>query len=145
MRGTDGAFLLGRLLFGGFFVYSGINHFQNAEGLTGYAASQGVPLPALAVLGTGLLMLVGGLLVAAGAWPRVGLALLIVFLVGVTPVMHAFWTIPDPQMAQMQRAYFLRNLALLGASLALLAVPTPWPLGLGGRFVRAREAGGARP
>ena len=30
-------FFIGRVLFGGYFVYSGFNHFKNHAGLTGYA------------------------------------------------------------------------------------------------------------
>ncbi len=36
-------FLLGRLLFGGYFLYNGINHFRNHESLTQYAAAKDVP------------------------------------------------------------------------------------------------------
>ena len=35
-------FLLGRAIFGGFFVYNGINHFLNEQGMRQYAASKGV-------------------------------------------------------------------------------------------------------
>jgi len=46
-------FLLGRLLFGGFFVMNGINHFKQARQLSDYAASKRVPKPDLAVKTTG--------------------------------------------------------------------------------------------
>ena len=35
---TDILLLVGRLLFGGLFLYNGINHFQNRAAMTGYAA-----------------------------------------------------------------------------------------------------------
>jgi hypothetical protein len=35
---------------------------------------------------------------------------------GITPVMHAFWKIEDPQMQQIQSAMFFKNAALLGAA-----------------------------
>jgi putative oxidoreductase len=38
-------FTLGRLIFGGFFLYNGINQFLQYKTLAQYAASKQVPLP----------------------------------------------------------------------------------------------------
>lgn len=140
MQWTHVAFLVGRLLFGGFFVFAGINHFTSLDMLAAAAGGQGVPFPRVAIMGTGLLLLLGGASVIAGLAPRIGLAFLITFLVGVTPVMHGFWAIADGAEAQLQLAFFLRNLAFLGACLALYAVPHPWVMGVGGAVgTRHRE------
>src|SRR5262245_30094867 len=85
-------FMLGRLIFGGYFVYSGVNHFLNVQTMAQYAGAKGVPLPEVAVLGTGMLLLAGGISILFGLLPRIGLACIIVFFVGVTPMMHNFWT-----------------------------------------------------
>ena len=37
--------VLGRAIFGGFFVYSGINHLQHTQAMGQYAAAKGVPAP----------------------------------------------------------------------------------------------------
>jgi putative oxidoreductase len=42
------------------------------------------------------------------------------FLVPVTIVMHQFWGLSDPQMAAMQKANFLKNVALIGAALMIM-------------------------
>lgn len=126
----DIALLIGRLVFGGFFVISGISHLTQREQMTEYAQNMGVPAAGVAVVGTGLLLLVGGLSVLAGVYPLVGLAAIAVFLVGVTPKMHRFWGVEDPQQAQTEQAQFMKNLALLGAALALMAVARPWPLAI---------------
>jgi uncharacterized membrane protein YphA (DoxX/SURF4 family) len=139
-RWSDLAFLAGRLLFGGFFVGNGVHHLLAPREIASAAAAQGVPAPFLAAVGTGLLLLFGGALVALGYLPRVGLALLVVFLVGVTPVMHAFWTYADPQARAIQLTNFTKNLALLGACLALAGVPTPWPASAS-RAARLRARG----
>jgi putative oxidoreductase len=34
--------------------------------------------------------------------------------------MHAFWAAPDPQTAQVQLVMFLKNVALIGASLLIV-------------------------
>jgi putative oxidoreductase len=40
--------LIGRIAFGGFFIYSGVNHFIGFAMMTQYAKLKGVPFPALA-------------------------------------------------------------------------------------------------
>ncbi|MCM8748518.1 DoxX family membrane protein [Thermomicrobiaceae bacterium CFH 74404] len=127
----DWVFLIGRLVFGLFFVLNGINHFAQLRGMSAYAASKGVPAPQAAVIVTGLLLLLGGLSIATGYQPVVGAVLLVVFLVPVAFIMHNFWAETDPMSRANQMAHFLKNLALAGAALALMYVPTPWPLSLG--------------
>lgn len=126
----DIALLVGRLVFGGFFVLNGINHLAKRDQMVPYAQSKGIPAAGLAVLGTGLLLILGGLSVITGFYPLVGLAAITVFLVGVTPKMHDYWTLDDPQAAMNEQVHFLKNTALLGAALALMAVARPWPLAL---------------
>ncbi len=125
------AFVIGRLLFGGFFLYNGLHHFTAREMMAGYAASKGVPSPNLAVTGSGLLILVGGLSILLGIRPHVGAALIVVFLVGVTPMIHNFWAVTDPAQKLMETINFAKNTALLGAALMSVAVPWPWPYALG--------------
>lgn len=129
-RPTNAALLAGRILLGGFFLFSASGHFLRTADLAQAASAAGVPFPMLSVLGTGALLLLGGAALVLGVMPRIGLAALIVFFVGVTPMMHAFWAIDDPQASAMQLASFARNVALLGACLAMLALPTPWAYSL---------------
>ena len=88
-----------------------------------------MPAPKLAVAGTGLLLLLGGLSVVLGAWPQWGLWLIVVFLAGVTPQIHNFWTVGDGMQRMGELTHFMKNVALLGAALALLklAETQPWP------------------
>jgi putative oxidoreductase len=120
-------FVLGRTIFGGFFAYSGVNHLQHAASMGQYAAAKGVPAPERAVQATGALLLAGGISVMAGFKPRVGLAALIAFLVPVTVQMHRFWKEADPQKRQNDRVHFMKNTALLGATLVMLQIDEPWP------------------
>ena len=121
------ALLLGRVLFGGYFLYNGINHLTNRETMAGYAASKGVPYPQAAVVGTGAMLLLGGLSLLTGAKPKLGSSLLGAFLIGVTPKMHAFWDIQDPQQRMGEHTNFAKNIGLLGATLIAAAVREPWP------------------
>jgi uncharacterized membrane protein YphA (DoxX/SURF4 family) len=126
----DVPFLIGRILFGGYFLYSGVNHFVSAPMLAQYAAAKGVPAPELAVVLSGLLLLVGGASVLLGFWPHVGVWCIVAFLVIVSPVMHNFWTIADPGQRVAEMINFTKNIALVGGSLTMLSVPRPWPYSL---------------
>jgi uncharacterized membrane protein YphA (DoxX/SURF4 family) len=121
-------FLIGRLVFGGFFLYSGIHHFKDRKSMTGYAQSKNVPMAEAAVTGTGLAMIAGGASILLGIKPKLGAAAIAIFLGGVSPVMHDFWRIEDPTQRMHETVNFTKNLALLGAALALLGVDEPWPM-----------------
>jgi putative oxidoreductase len=107
---------LGRVLFALIFVMSGFTHFSKAT--IAFAASQGVPFPALAVPFSGVLALLGGLSIAFGYRAKWGAWLIVLFLVPVTVMMHAFWKVHDPMMFQMQMAMFMKNVSMLGGALA---------------------------
>lgn len=119
--------LIGRAIFGGFFLYNGINHFLKREMLTGYARTKQVPAAEVAVPGSGLLMIAGGLSLLTGWRPKLGAAMITTFLAGVSPSMHAFWSESDPQKRQAEMVNFLKNVALLGGALLAAAEPEPWP------------------
>lgn len=124
-------FLIGRLIVGGYFLMSGFNHFTKIAMMAGYAKSKRVPVPSLAVGGTGLLLLLGGASLLLGFYPRVGAALLVIFLLGASFGMHAFWAVEDEQTKASEMINFLKNMALLGLVLMTAAIPQPWPLSLG--------------
>jgi len=111
------AVLLGRFLFASIFLMFGAGHF--AKQTIAYAASQGVPLASIAVPFSGLLAIAGGLSILVGYRAKIGAWLIILFLAGVTPMMHNFWAARDPMMAQMQMAMFMKNLALIGGALLI--------------------------
>lgn len=120
--------LLGRALFGGYFLYNGINHFRNREMLTGYAQSKGVPTAGAAVAVSGAMLVAGGVSLLTGYRPKVGAALIAGFLLGVSPVMHAFWKEEDPQARMNDSVNFLKNAGLLGGALLAASHPEPWPV-----------------
>ncbi len=112
---------LGRLLFGGFFLYNAYNHFANAKAMTGYAQSKGVPSPQAAVIVSGIFLLLGGFCVLFNVALLLGLIALVLFLVPVTLMVHAFWKVQDPMAQLAERVHFFKNIALLGAVLMMLA------------------------
>jgi uncharacterized membrane protein YphA (DoxX/SURF4 family) len=126
----DIAFLIGRAIVGGFFLMSGFNHFAQLNMMTGYAKSKGVPAPALAVGGSGVLLFLGGLSLLLGYHPTIGAALLVTFLLGVSFGIHNFWTVQDQQARQVEMTNFLKNMAILGLLLMTVAIPRPWLMSL---------------
>ena len=117
---------IGRLIFGLYWLNSAYGHIKGYSGMAGYAESKGVPAPKAAIIVTGLLLLVGGLSIITGYLPTVGIICLVVFLLGVTFKMRAFWKETDPMMKMNQKIQFSKNIALLGALLMLLAIAQPW-------------------
>lgn len=120
-------FLIGRRLFGGYFLHSRIHHFQQRSSLAQYAAAKGVPAPDIAVSATGALLIAGGASILAGIKPKIGTAAIAGFLAGVSPIMHDFWRIKEPNQKMNDMINFSKNLALLGGTLALMSVTEPWP------------------
>jgi uncharacterized membrane protein YphA (DoxX/SURF4 family) len=123
--------LAGRAIFGGYFIYNGINHFLQRKMMVDYARSKGVPAADLAVPLSGLLILAGGLSILTGAQPKIGAALITTFLLGVSPQMHAFWKEKDAQHRINEMVNFTKNMALVGASLLAAGRPEPWPWHVG--------------
>lgn len=120
-------FLLGRLAFGGYFLYNGINHFKNRKMLAQYAGSKHVPQPDVAVIAGGAMLILGGTSILLGVKPKLGAAAVIGFLAGVSPVMHDFWRQEDANQRANDMINFTKNLALVGGALALMGVEEPWP------------------
>jgi putative oxidoreductase len=114
--------LIGRILFAALFLGSAFGHFSQSEAMAGYAKSRGVPQARLAVLGSGALILVGGLMVLLGVWMDLGALLLVIFLVPTAVLMHPFWKETDPMAKQNEMVSFNKDIALAGAALLILAL-----------------------
>lgn len=127
----DALFLIGRVVLGVYYLFNAYNHFSRTEMLAGYAGSKGVPAPRVMVILTGLLLLVGGLSILLGAYPRVGIAAVVVFLVPVAFWMHNFWAVQEPMQQMVEMVNFTKNVALAASALMFLAIPEPWPLSVG--------------
>lgn len=123
------ALLLGRVLFAGLFLSAGLTHFKQRQGMIAHGRAAGMPFPELAVPGTGLVMILGGLSVLLGAWVPLGTLLLAGFLLASAVAVHRFWGLSDAQAAQQQFVHFTKNLGLAGAAL-LIGVVGTGPLSL---------------
>ena len=114
--------VIGRILFGGFFVMSGINHFAKLEAMTGYAKYKKLPAAKLGVLVSGLMLLVGGAYVLLGFYADLGALLLGIFLVLAAIIFHNFWKETDATAKQTEQMAFMKDFALAGAAFILFAL-----------------------
>ncbi|MFI6869758.1 DoxX family protein [Nocardia sp. NPDC050406] len=117
----DVVVLIGRILFVVLFLSSGIGHLTQADGMAGYAQSKGVPMPKLAVQVSGVVLVLGALMVLFGVWADLGALLLVVFLLPTAFLMHAFWKEADAMAKQNEMIQFNKDVSLAGAALALFA------------------------
>jgi putative oxidoreductase len=119
--------LLGRLFFGFIFLMASFTQFKSAT--IAYAASQGVPLASIAVPLAGVISLIGSVSILLGYRAKIGAWLIVLFLAGVTPLMHNFRAVSDPMMHQIQMIMFMKNLSMLGGALLITQFgPGPWSL-----------------
>jgi len=119
-------FLLGRMIFGGYFIFSGINHFTQRRSMAQYAAAKHVPKSDLAVQLTGAALIAGGTSILLGVKPKFGTAAILGFLASVSPVMHDFWNQENREGRMNEMINFTKNLALAGGAIALMGVDEPW-------------------
>ena len=89
----------------------------------------------MAVPVSGLIAVAGGLSILVGYRAKLGAWLVVLFLVPVTLMMHKFWAVPDPMMAQIQMMMFMKNLSMLGGAL-LITQFGAGPLSLDARRLR---------
>jgi putative oxidoreductase len=90
MAATALLVVIGRVVFGGFFLIAGIRNFLNLGERRKLPTNYGWPLPApLLVLGFAV-QLVGGLALVLGIWTVPAAIALILFLFAATPLYHNF-------------------------------------------------------
>lgn len=114
---------LGRLLMSVIFLLSGYMKFAHLSAMAGMLHMS----PAM--LGVaGAAELLGGLSLLLGLWSRLGALGLFIFLIPATVMFHHFWSVPASEQ-QDQMVHFLKNLAIMGGLLMIVAFG-PGPLSI---------------
>ena len=112
--------LIGRLIFGGFFLIAAVRNFANFGDRVKSPTNYGWSLPAPIVALGFLAQLVGGLSLILNVWPMAGCLLLIVFLVLATSLYHNLFMFQgkerDPHLYLT-----LVNITLAGGLLLVIA------------------------
>ncbi|MBB3320016.1 MULTISPECIES: DoxX family protein [unclassified Rhizobium] len=106
---------IGRLLISIIFLVSGLAKITNAAMVKGYIVSAGLPLPDLAYLIAIIIEVGGGVLLLAGFKSRMAAGILALFCIVTAFAFHADLT------DQMQSTNFLKNIAIAGGLLQIIA------------------------
>jgi len=111
-----------RVLLAAIFLLSAVgNKIPQFNAVAAKMGAEGVPMPNILLVGAIVFLLAGSLSLITGFRARTGASLLLVFLVLATYYFHDFWTIQDAAMKQQQMISFMKNLALMGAMLFIIA------------------------
>ena len=114
---TQRAFIFGaRLLLGLLFAVSAVTKIAHFNGVAGYMAARGLPLPEVLLTLTILIELGGALALILGWRARQAALGLFLFIIPATLLFHAFWS-ADAASYQNQLNHFLKNLAIMGGML----------------------------
>lgn len=113
--------LTGRVLISLVFLMSGLGKVFQFDGQVAYAASQGVPFASLAIMISIIAELAAVTMIIIGYKARLGALILFVWMIPVSIMLHAFWNIEDAMAQQMHMIMFMKNLAMMGAMLLIMA------------------------
>jgi putative oxidoreductase len=116
----DTLFIIGRVIFGLFFIYNGYGHFAKFKNMVGYAKFKKVPQPEMMVALSGAMLVLGGISYVLGIDTQVGTILLLAFMIPTTYMMHQFWNEKDAQAKMNETIGFTKNMAIIGALLMFL-------------------------
>lgn len=120
--------VLGRLLLGGYFAFTGLNHFLKDDQLSGWIESKNLPMPdALNYFAAGLL-LIGGLDIVLGTYPVVAWGALSLFTLAASFLFHDFWNM-EGEDKQNHMNNFTKNIALLGGLTLFAAMASQGNIG----------------
>jgi putative oxidoreductase len=115
-----GTALAGRILMSAIFLLSGFAKITDPAGAMGYMGQVGIPHADVLVYVAGAAEILGGLSILFGFLTRIGAIGLTVFLIITTAYFHAFWNL-DGAEAKTQMVNFMKNVAIMGGLLALVA------------------------
>jgi putative oxidoreductase len=147
------ALAISRVLIAIIFLLNGlgiISQAMAAKALIEHGAPASV-VPLL-MLGARTIEVVGGLSLAFGIYPRLAAVALVAFLVPSTVIGHAFWQVDGTASFTIQLINFLKNTAMVGGLLFIVATPSQPILlprtsrsGVGGQTGSERAARSSAP
>lgn len=103
--------LAGRLLLAYLFIVAGYGKIGGFAGTAKYMASKGMPMAEVLLVGTIIIELIGGLMLAIGWKARLAAWAIFLFIIPTTVIFHPVWA-DASQMIQ-----FNKNLAIMGGML----------------------------
>jgi putative oxidoreductase len=126
-----------RILISAIFVQGALGKILGWSGQMAYMQSHGMHFAVAPLLAIALLIeAVGTLCLVLGYRARVAAAIMFVYLIGVSVVLHAFWSAPAASAGNLQ-THFLKNMGVAGG-LLMIAVYGPGRWALDRSFSRAK-------
>mgnify|MGYP003574240740 FL=1 len=112
---------VGRTLLVLILLISGFNKIGGFEGTAGWMASKGIPLASVALVITIIIEIAGAAMIIVGYKARLAATVILLWLIPVTFIFHAFWAVPQEQM-QTQFIMFFKNIAMMGGMLLIMGM-----------------------
>lgn len=115
--------LFGRVLLALIFIIAGLHKISGFDGTVEMMAGRGLPLPQVLLVATILIELGGGLMILLGWHARWAALAIFLFLIPTTLIFHAYWSVDpsQPLMVKNQMNQFMKNLAIMGGMLYVVA------------------------
>jgi len=111
--------LAGRVLMAYIFVMSGIGKIGGFSATAAAMAGKGIPLAEVALVITIIIELVAGLMLIVGWQTRLAATAILLWLIPVTLIFHAYWAV-DAGQVRAQTIQFNKNLAIMGGILYVM-------------------------
>jgi putative oxidoreductase len=112
--------VVGRCLIALIFLLSGFSKIGGFDQTAGFMASKGLPMAEVLLVLTIIIEIGAALVLIVGWQARLGAAALLLWMIPVTFIFHNFWAAPVAQQ-QIEMAMFLKNLAMMGGLLYVMA------------------------
>jgi len=113
--------LLGRVCISGTFLWGAYEKFKNYNATMSYMKSRNIPKVNIVLPVSLALKVLGGLLIFFGWHAHIGAFLLLIVMVPSVTRLHAFWDRTGNDK-EVERALFMKEVAIIGGILLLLAL-----------------------
>ncbi len=120
--------VVGRVLLCAIFLLSALTQkIPHFSAVAKDMESRGIPAPQLMLAGAIAFVLLGCASILFGYYSRVGALLLLIFLAAASYYFHNFWTLREGPEKMQQQIHFMKNVALMGAMLLIMANGVGYP------------------
>ena len=114
--------LLGRLAVCSFFLWTAFEKVKHWNAAADCMRKKKVPYVSYVLPTVIALQAVGGLLLLVGFYPRLGALLLLIYMVPHVYKIHDFWNVKEGDERTIEKLYFMKDVAIIGGLLVLLAI-----------------------
>lgn len=123
-------FVIGRVLYGGFFLAYGLSTAKNSRKLSDHLKAKRIVYARTAAVSAGVILALVGAGLMLGAYPRVTLTVATVILAFMSFAAHDYWNRTEPREIANEMSNFIRNIALIGVTFMLYSLLEPWSYSL---------------